>query len=425
MVNAVSRNSANTVRFEFIDHLQAFLFALLTFLAFSIPVNLQPVKLALLLILLVISFFQFFNHKPSRSVLIVGLFYLLFAVPVSLIGIGKNNIGAMAFAKVELLYPLLLGLVVCTMDKKRAFGFVVKACAWAGIFIALYSFLLLLSGIGVISNFISLDDTSDVGLHSGYTHLTNTNLSMTIVVFPLVFLLSKQERKAAHMSTFLYIVSSVLTATAMAISGRRILWVVLAVCFVVFLFSKRFRTKSKVWLLVLALVSVPILFFYFNSRGGLNISWDSIWARFIEAFGTGKNEYGISGNVRYEQMDALNAGFQENVLIGAGGGALLSTYVRSASTPWIFEASYNMILYNSGIIFFTFYILAFLAMIIILLKARKKPYAIPVLFSLLLALVANATNPYFSGSFDFILFTIIPLLYINIYARSEPEVIKA
>ncbi|MBQ9520186.1 MAG: hypothetical protein IJR67_01775 [Acholeplasmatales bacterium] len=394
--------------------IQNFVWFFLLFFSFSLPVNFQNVKIILLVILLVISMLNFFksNRIFDKKYLGLLLLWLMFACPVVLIGFLKQNVGASAFAKVELLYPLLLFLALGSLKNKNVISVIYKAMLLSSIFISFYTFLLLLYNAGYlpISSFWIIDDTSAVGLHEGYTHITNTNLSMLIFIFPCICSLTSKERKKLRINSHLCRFCIAISFFAMFLSGRRILWIIAIISLVILFFRIRMNPLNKMFIVLFIFISAVIIFVVLGDK--FNISIDGLWDRFINVFSE-YDEYGQE-NVRYIQMNKLLEGFRNNVVFGAGGGAVLPGYYRSLESPWIFEASYHMILFNSGIVFFSIYVLFFARLLFLLLKKHKYYYGSISMFSaLLFSIIANATNPYFSASFDFLFFIFVPIIFLN------------
>ena len=407
-----SNHIEETHRISLLEKIQNFIWGLLLFLSFSLPVNFQEVKIVLLFFLLGISFLLFLNNqKPDKKTFYLFIIWMCFAIPVSLIGFIKRNPGASAFAKVELLYPALLFITLFFISNKEIMSATYKTLLLSAFFISGYTFLLLLNNSGYlhINNFWIIDDTSGVGLHDGYTHITNTNLSMMIFIFPCLSSLSLQERKKLKINSLVFYSCLIVSFIALFLSGRRILWIVAALSLlIVFL-----RTRLKIWkkIVFLSVLSGLLILLLVLIGERFNITIDGLWERFLFAFAK-TDEYGQE-NVRLVQMEKLIEGFKNNFLIGAGGGAVIKGYSRSVTNPWSFEASYHMILFNSGS-FFLIYALFFANLIRYVIRCHKKfLYSFSIFFVLIFAIVANATNPYFSASFDFLFFIFVPILYVN------------
>lgn len=348
----------------------------------------------------------------DKKLKLIGFLWCLFVVPVTLIGYFNDNLGAYSFFKVELFYPLLLFFCIVTIKNKKIMPYTSKAIVASSIFISFYTLSLLLYNLGKwpFDFFWIIDDTSAVGMHVGYTHITNTNLSMMIFIFPFLTLLSKQERKMSNLGFKLYFFTLLFAAIAMFLSGRRILWIIAFLSFVFAFFKSELKMSSKIKIFVIVIVFIIFFLTIFGEK--LDINLNGLWERFINVFSK-KDEYG-DDNVRFIQMHKLIDGFIESPFIGKGAGATIEGYYRSKESPWIFEASYHMILFNSGIIFMTFYVLVLIEILYFVYKKHKNYYySFPIFVSLFMAIFANATNPYFSASFDFLFFIFIPVLYIN------------
>ena len=398
-----------------IDRFYNLIWFFLVFLSFSFPVNFQPVKIVLLFIMLTIFAFKLMNKKhikTSSQVFRLFVIWILFALPVAINGLISNNVGAFAFIKVELLYPVLLFLCVFQLKGENVVRVTYKAMLLSAIFISIYTILLLLYKTGFVSfnHFWIIDDTSDAALHNGYTHITNTNLSMLIFIFPCIAILTKKECQKLKIK-YLYCVFVVfLSALAMLLSGRRILWIVEIFSFLIFFFRLNVSFAKKIAILFIFCLIVLVTFQIFGKQFGIDLN--GLWERFLNAFAD-FDEYGQE-NVRIIQMSKLIDGFKKHIFFGAGGGATLDGYYRSLESPWIFEASYHMILFNSGIVFFSIYIFFFAYLSFSIIKYNKAyMFVLPVFFALTLAIISNATNPYFSASFDFLFFIFIPIVFLN------------
>ena len=169
------------------------------------------------------------------------------------------------------------------------------------------------------------------------------------------------------------------------------------------------KRKVKYALLTLGLAAIGLIVLsqYYE------ISFAGYIDRFLDVFSK-TNDY-EGENVRYVQMSYLMKAFWDNPVIGAGGGAILPNYYRSSENPWIFECTYHVILFNSGIIGSMFF-LGSLVSILHELRKTDKVEKVGVICAVVLSLFANATNPYMTASFDFWIFMFIPLMYLA-YSR--------
>ena len=277
------------------------------------------------------------------------------------------------------------------------------------IYLGIYNLLLTIgSYAGLDVSFLKLfDATSGVGFHTGYSHIISTNLSMSIMTFPLVLFLINYEYLNESVPKRVIVFSEIVCGLAMILSGRRVLWLCLGISLMLFLVKeinnlKRFIRNITIFILVLA------VFIYFADRTDI-ISSQGVLSRFFNAF------FSESGNktIRGIQSDYLLTGFWEHPLFGSGAGATIDGYIRSTTAPWSFELSYHVVLFQSGIVGGIIYFSGLCVILISIIKTRKidRKLYFSLLVTYILILFANATNPYFSSSFDFMIFLYLPLMF--------------
>ncbi len=394
------------------NRISKFLFGFLIFLMLSFPVYLQPLKIVILLLLCVSAFF----HKGSKLVYskpvrFFCISWLLFYICNVFVGLIYNAPGVWSVARLNILYFAIFFFLIGSLNETNYFNSALKGIFYANYFIALYNIAyLVFAYLGLIRYFPIIDAFSGVGIHSTYTHITTTNLSMTIFTFPLMISLSKDKNIISQFGKTNYIIMLALTAIIMLFSGRRILWIALLVSVFYWIIKQDNLSRKLKSIIGIALISV-IVITIFGSKFGIDLN--GLIDRFNNAFSRVDSEYQIE-NVRYIQSNQLIEGFKEKPILGHGAGSVLTNYSRSKSTPWAFELSYHKVLYDGGIFGGIIYFLALISIVLNLRKDYQSIVAKGLLLSYIIVLFANATNPYFSQSFDFILFIIIPLLYLNI-----------
>lgn len=385
----------------------------LLFLMIALPVSLQTVKAIMLLLLILCSAFIQLRQTGTlfnKYAMISGILWLLYVTMLGIIGMVNSNAGLLSFLKVNYLYYFLLLFAISGLKTRNSYEATIKAVYYSNYFIAIYSFYLLLYGMGLLGNIplIKLDDAANVGIHLGYTHVTNTNLSMTIFTFPLLALSGKSIIKDSIISKHGYLLNIIITALAMFMSGRRILWIILFFTALGAILYSDLSFSLKVKLMFSAgtvgIISIIALSSIFD------ISLTGYFERFLEAFS--KVDEGGQDNVRVRQMVELYKGFLQHPLFGSGGGATLRYYSRSAGSPWVFEQTYSVVLFNGGIVGATLFSASF-ASIIFGIHRSRTDYRSGAMIALLCGLLGSATNPYITASFDFWIFVIIPLMYLN------------
>ena len=397
------------------------IWCILLFSILAFPRILQSVKIVLCLILIIASIIE---SKKLRIKKTTGIFLLLWMI-YSAITItscliqGNMTKGIYAFIRVNVFNLLLYIVLISSVNSKRAYELTIKTVIAAALYISIFNLIFIGTGyLGInIPLLARLDATARIGFHVGYTHIVTTNLSMSILLFPLVVMLINDSQTNELVNKKLHILTAVLCAAAMILSGRRILWVSLLIGLVALYFYNTKSFKGKLKYLLLAFVAI-IVGIYVADRTGL-VSFEGLVSRFRYAF-TATDEYGLQ-NVRIIQSKYLLAQFLEKPFFGNGAGATLTGFQRSESSPWSFELSYHVLLFQSGFVGALFYFGAITLVFKNAVRVRKMNNYLgsAMVFTLISVLIANATNPYFSSSFDFMIFIFLPLLLCELYQGYE------
>jgi hypothetical protein len=294
----------------------------------------------------------------------------------------------------------------------------------AGILIPVINFVGLydqFSGLGLISDSIRKELEMEIGIWDSYIQLSSVNISAMFVVAP--YLLSLQFRADAGKSnSILTKLALVLSLILVAASGRRALWIVVALtpCAILLLSSltgsySLIKAGGKRLLLACAAAAVVGL-------STLLILPESVLdvgsiSRLKQAFS--------SDDERMIQQPYLIHAFMESPVLGSGFGGYAG-YQRNELQPWTYELTYHKLLFNMGIVGTAFLLTLFclyLSLVIRLLRRFKDGSAIP--FGLLVAfgsLLAGAySNPYFSG-FDSLFFAgLLPFLSTFRHGFDRPK----
>ncbi|SHM59366.1 O-antigen ligase family protein [Gracilibacillus kekensis] len=386
-----------------------YLFNTILFLMIFIPRTGQEIKLVLIVLLLVILFYRTILVKQiyyNKQILIFTFLYLLYAVHSSIVGWINNNPGVWGFFRVNVIFIMLLIILILNINKKAEFKKVVNTLLIAANAVSIYSILLFMVKVGwwPESLFIYFDYTSNVGIHDGYVHLTNTNLSMLIFFAPFVTYLLGSE---TYIGKKYLIITEILLIIAILISGRRILLLSLLIPVFLIIIKKITKVSLKNYIYIAMLIlSILCVFWGLQSIGFIKLT--ELIERFFSAFSQDGH------NVRIEQAQALWHGFVQNPIFGSGAGIGVTDYIRNYESPWAYEMSYNLILYNAGIIGFLLYLSAHAYLLYSLWKTKNDYFSKVFLITYFIILIGNGTNPYFSSSFDFLWFIFIPLLYLNV-----------
>jgi hypothetical protein len=391
------------------------LWPILIFLILGFPRILQIPKMALCLLIVLSSVGannQFRVYPSLYKFICPWMVYVAITVFTGVI-YGNSDAGIIAFVKVNVLNVLLYSLLLLTINSVNTLTRIFQGMVVATLYISLYNLLLAICAFlhVDISSIAMLDATSGVGIHSGYTHLVTTNSSMLIMLFPLLLLMKDHPFVKNAINNKIYMVAIGGGAVTMALSGRRVLWISLAVSLIFFAFGRTPDVMKLVKRFVAFIVIFALCFYVVDKMELLSIN-GSI-DRFLFAFAD-FDEYG-QANVRNAQSGYLLKGFCDKIVFGNGAGATISGFQRSLESPWMFELSYHVCLFQSGVVGGILYFASLLVIALNAVHAKKKDdcfgHAILVTYSIIL--FANATNPYFSSSFDFLIFLFMPLLLVE------------
>lgn len=424
MQENIKRNKSNVfiqpiLKDVMANKMAGFCFCLLVFFIIITPRIFQIPKI-ILLVLIIISLLLAkggFNFKRANVFNAIWL-NLLFCVIGTLVAIININKDIFSYAKVNFLWYLLL-IVLFFQFEKEILHRIIRTIIWASVYIFAYSILLIFHVAGIINLpfLLLLDATANVGFHSGYIHIVSTNLSMLMFTMPIIFsliiyapdrFLSKIKFKRKSL-----IIILLLNFLTMFLSGRRIMWLNIlfsAILFGLLKFSSghRIDRRRRITLLGSVFIIILAIFILLLNTG--------ILERFFEIFSN-------SDNIRFVQIQKLWKGFLQNPFLGTGFGHEINTIPGYEGTT-IVEVTYNLMLYNTGIIGTMLYVIYILKIIQLILKEIKKnnyykPLLIGVLVGFMLIIFNTATNPYMTSSFDFHIFQIFPLWIIYLSQKTK------
>ena len=382
---------------------------LILFLIIAFPRILRTPKLVLCVLIIVLGITKSQVIKIDKylaSYFATKLIYTILIISTGIIY--GNNIQAInASARLNLIYSVLFILIIERVYSINGFF---EHSVWivtaATLYLGIYNLIMVLFryfGISV-SVMEGLDATGGVTFHTGYIHIISTNLSMSIITFPLLMFLFSHRDIDKKVKRFMAI-TLMLCGLAMALSGRRILWICLVFSLIMLLFLESKDTVKvfqRVLIVVLFILGIVIL-----ARKTNLLDYEGVSRRFISAYRSSDSE----GTIRSIQAKKLLSGFAKKPIFGSGAGATIDGYYRNQLTPWVFELSYYVILFQSGVVgsvvFWTGIIILFY--IIRKVRAVDKTVFHSCFCAFIMALISNATNPYYTSSFDFIIFLFLPV----------------
>jgi hypothetical protein len=347
----------------------------------------------------------------------------------SLIGVYHSNPGVYDFFRLNVVWVLLYALFVFYVDTTDKFIVLAKTMVWAAIAVSAYDISVVLSAFDVLPNvntYLRIDDiyTSAIGIYEGFIQLTAHNVGTLTFLAP--FLVSACVMKSdveLGVSRNILLAATILSIVAVLISGRRALWLeMLIVPFLLAAFNWILRggrakgvLKKTLLGYAAAVALLAVVGHVLTTYAGWNFA--AMSGHFTQAF--------AAEDVRAEQGVALWNGFKGSPVFGTGFGVGVPEVIRNEQSPWIYELSYLLILYNTGILGTLMYALClgfvyYYGYYIVKMNLCGNSVILPLLVGFTCFLIANATNPYFS-SYDFMWVLFLPVCYINIILNRQHD----
>ena len=404
------------------------LWALFFFLMIFMPRQLQAVKVALMVMIFLskaITHELYFSLDMSNThIKMFILCWFSSAALRAVVGFINGNPGVLDTIQLDIIYIAILLLLFFTIDTREELEWINCTILVSGTICAIYTLIWFLVNIGIWPRnlFYAFDYTTGFGDHEGYIHMTNTNGSMLIPILPMFFVsFMTSERKGRK--DIIKIIALFICALAAFLTGRRMIWAsipfALAFVFVIAIIhpqNVRYSFAGTNWKRLAIIVgSIVAIGIFLIARGYININ--SIISRFRAVLAGGEES-----SERSIQAEALIRGFLQHPVFGSGAGASAPGIIRNQDFTWAYELSYHAVLFQSGIVGFSLYVIALLSIAfgcVAGAKRKDKSYSsyVALLAGLLIGYIANASNPYFSSSFDFLWWIIWPAGYI--YAEKK------
>jgi hypothetical protein len=377
----------------------------------------------------------------------VKLLFLAVYLVTAVVGVARER-KALVYPRLVVFYVALsvTGIIWAIVGLLHPGNYVVGAfdalrlyCIWSIAFLVLFSLLrahaslrwlhdgMVLSGLlisvinlvavadqilgwGLITDSIRDQMELRVGIHEGYIQITSNNIGALFVVVP--YLLALQFRAdAGKLNSPLTKLSLVLCLVVAAVSGRRALWLVVAVApwailalAVVTKNQAALRAAARRFTYAYTLAAVALL-------GLILVRPDAI----AELGYVGRLQQAFSvEDERTIQKPYLLHSFEESPILGSGFGAYAG-YLRNEERPWTYELTYHQMLFNLGVVgLILLGGLISLYFVLVVRTLRECRDRLAIRFSVLVGfcglLVGAYSNPYLR-SFDYLFFAgLLPFL---------------
>lgn len=392
-----------------IEKLNHFSGVLFLTIIITFPRSFLELKLVTLFFFAASSFLSCVSHRKLATYAPLNAFYLLIAFGGafwSLIGAlnGGNDVGIFDSFRLYVIWSMAYLVLYTFLRINSSLYTIHLAFVLGGIFIAAINFY------GIFDHYYGIDSISEemrialelnVGIHEGYVQINSHNIGSMFIVAP--YLIAMQFRRD-YKKTFLFKISLVLSLVVTVVSGRRALWISVAmtpiaigVLSYVTGHVSRLTRQGKILIVgyilggalaVTLMVCVPPA----ESDTGL-------LAYFSSAFS--------SMDERSIQKNYLFKSFLDYPWFGSGFG-VSAIVPRNPVVPWVYESTYFQMLFNLGVVGVAYMVTLISAYIYMIVTAIRRGVSNPAaVFSLLVGLLGLLlgaySNPYL-GSFDFLIY---------------------
>jgi hypothetical protein len=372
-----------------------------------------------------------FTLHPTVGLLTVC--FASFGFILVLRGLLVESPGAAKMSGVFVVWPFVYLLLVGGVGNMRVLRNLEKTVVFSAVFIGSLAILFFLSQVKLIPEipyFDSLLPDNDVaiGFYEGYIRMALPGINSLPFVVPFlmaaVVVHSLQTNKISLSIGWLW-VALLLSAFVTIVSGRRAIVVVtflapLLILVLAFLQPPReriFLMKSLGRFLVTLTAGTLLLVLLI--RPIYSITFEGFLDRFSSGFDFSATSVDNSPDERRQQYFALERGWLEHPIFGAGLGEPAYGSVRSQEMPWAYELSYLALLFQTGLLgLFTYASgIAWIYWTSAKIMRRGGQWArvmLPLLVGMTCYLIANATNPYLT-KFDGLWAIFLPIAAVNLW----------
>lgn len=392
------------------------------FFMLFLPQTYIEVKYILLFMSLGIIVFTFKlnNFISSKKFIFWFSSYIFFYIIWIFIGYIYGNPGIIDYFRLFVIWPFIYFILVFYINSTNIIYAIIKLLMIISFSISIYNLYKLLEVINIVPKLFYIDDGGGgVGIHTGFTQIVSLNIGSLVFLLPFVIgilIIKKDILQKMKINKLFLLVTVFVTILCSILSGRRVLWLILVISVsltISFIIIHRQSWNVFRKLLVKSIIVISVIFILsniFNDRLDINLS--AMKSRFVEEFDPN------NATPRNMQKIALIDGFYNYPIFGSGFGVGVPNVIRSQERPWTYELTYHLILYNTGLLgtFLFSLILLFPILWAILLIRKDKSLdniVFPIVLSYFSVLIACATNPYLTSSFDFEWMLFLPLGIFN------------
>ncbi len=400
----------------------------LFFLMLFAPTSYQPVKAALLALVLggVLTaaardrrlLLTPFVRIWTSVMVAVGLFYVLR-------GLLHGAPGALRMATVFVLWPVVYTILVAGVASPSTLHALVRTLVFATGAISLYALSFVLYSAGILPSglYVPLDLGQQIVFFEGYVEFSLYSLSTLLFTTPFLVaaVLAWPAGREAPVSRPWVWLALGASLCAAVLSGRRALWLVVVLSPFVALVLRAFqpcqvrKASSRSLAASAAGVVTVLAAVYLYARAAYGVDLGAM----AEAFAAGFDFQSMDDSTygRREQLAAMLAAWHEHPFLGSGQGAVAPGSIRSLEQPWAYELSYVALLFQTGAAGFALYAtgvawIYWQGLHVIRQGTAFGTIMLPTLTGLTCFLIANATNPYLA-KYDYLWVIFVPVAVIN------------
>lgn len=401
---------------------------LFLFVSAVLPVGLAFLRLTLLTLAAatgVASIALFRRPSIDRSVVWIVCLGVLGSLIATVHGVFVDNLGAVAVARVEVVWPMLFLAAVPAIQIIEDVGRLYRVLDLATVGVSLLTIATIGTGgqpfgeyTGALLGSLSLD--------ADPTHLQLNLVSTLCLIFLLPYALNRilEQRRAGLRTTAWMYLSFVLAMIATVIGGQRSIYVGLAIGLVTAAFfsvwerrrdssqmpeiGARSNTRSRVTTIFVASTIGLAAFCYVSGR--------DILSNFTSLLVSNRGD-----QIRLEQAQALWHEFMDAPVFGHGIGYVIPQYIRNVDFPWSYELLPLVILMTHGLVGSVLLFGSVGSMFVLLIRACgtvPPRFVVPVLAGSLSVLAGSLVNPVVT-KLGTIWMLLLPLLIIQVARSSQ------
>ena len=404
------------------------------FLMMFMPFEQKYLKVILLVVVSILALIKAVKTNSTKihmKVVVWFLFLITTGIFFEFWGVLNESVDALMVFPVFVIWPICYFIIFMAMRRIQAVRGLLFMMILSAFVISIYSELYILSMLEIIPSFFifKIVDQAVVAVNAEF--LSYFMASITSMLFLVPFGISAfmlwDDRDEMPIKRNFILITIIVSFGPIIFSQSRIFWVLLILApaltliFVKFLPITCSATRGHFCVKVVKKVILNIFFFFlllvlvFHSYIFEFMNYVSQSDTFMSALTF--TDYG--SNVRGEQKDKLLEGWSNVPFLGAGHGASLHDYHSSSIAPWAYEQTFFALLFQTGIIGTSIYLILISLIVFFGLKIVSRSendalYIIPLLVGMVCFLVANLSNPYLYA-FDYLWTLFVPLMCINFF----------